>query len=333
MYNDLMEESPNLSETVVESTIGKENVLPNPMVRDVMVANPHTAKSITLLEKLDERYDPMPGYMKAQILAGRSIQDLKQELEAQLAGYQFKKAKAMNNLVRHFTEMPDTEAATDSLMDLYQQDNTIKSNYQLAWLYLKNGACQSGNNVMGNIPASFNLSETEQVEYNQMAAIYNMLMGLYQDDQPLDSLSVTQVDDLQIMAVDGENQPRAFARNILLALGEISYDEPILFPDHMKSTEMVEEYRELVNTPEPGMLEVYPNPAKDYVILQYKVGAEQKGQIEVQDILGMIKQVLPITGAQDQLTLITKDWNPGIYIATLTIDGNTKESIKFALVK
>jgi hypothetical protein len=118
-----------------------------------------------------------------------------------------------------------------------------------------------------------------------------------------------------------------------LALGEISYDEPILFPDHMKSTEMVEEYRELVNTPEPGMLEVYPNPAKDYVILQYKVGAEQKGQIEVQDISGMIKQVLPITDTQDQLTLITKDWNPGIYIATLTIDGNTKESIKFTLVK
>jgi hypothetical protein len=333
VYNDLMEESPNLSETVVESTIEKENVLPNPMVRDVMVANPHTAKSITLLEKLDERYDPMPEYMKAQILAGRSIQNLKQALEAQLAGYQFKKAKAMNNLARYFTEMPDTEAATDSLLDLYQQDNTLKSNYQLAWLYLKNGAYQSGSNVMSNIPSSFNLSETEQVEYNQVAAIYNMLLGLYQDDQPLDSLTVTQVNELQLMAVDGEKQPRAFARNILLALGEINYDEPILYPDHMKSTEMVEEYRELVNTSGPGMLEVYPNPAKDYVILQYKVGAEQKGQIEVKDISGMTKQVLPITGEQDQLTLITKDWTPGIYIATLTIDGNTKESIKFTLVK
>ncbi len=77
VYNELMAESPNLSEAVVESTIEKETVLPNAMVRDVMVANPHTAKSLVLLEKLDDRFDPMPDYMKAQILAGRSIHNLK----------------------------------------------------------------------------------------------------------------------------------------------------------------------------------------------------------------------------------------------------------------
>nr|NQU93945.1 hypothetical protein [Bacteroidota bacterium] len=65
VYTGLMAESPNLSETVVESSIEKEEVLPNSMVRDIMVANPHTALSLQLLGKLDDRLDPMPAYMKA----------------------------------------------------------------------------------------------------------------------------------------------------------------------------------------------------------------------------------------------------------------------------
>nr|NQU92404.1 hypothetical protein [Bacteroidota bacterium] len=40
VYTELMAESPNLSETVVETSIEKEEVLPNAMIRDVMVANP-----------------------------------------------------------------------------------------------------------------------------------------------------------------------------------------------------------------------------------------------------------------------------------------------------
>jgi len=122
-----MAKSPNLSETVVESTIEKEEVLPNAMLRDVMVANPHTAKSISLLEQLDERFEPMPDYMKAQILAGRSIQNLKQELEAQLAGYKLKKAKALNNIVRYYNEEFNPITASDSILALYQEDNTLKS--------------------------------------------------------------------------------------------------------------------------------------------------------------------------------------------------------------
>ncbi|MCD4696716.1 MAG: right-handed parallel beta-helix repeat-containing protein, partial [Bacteroidales bacterium] len=73
VYNDLMNKSPYLSDTVVSTAIEKEDVLPGAMIRDIMVANPHTAKSEELMNKLDERWDPLPEYMKAQILQGRSI--------------------------------------------------------------------------------------------------------------------------------------------------------------------------------------------------------------------------------------------------------------------
>jgi len=333
VYNELMAESPNLSETVVESTIEKESVIPNAMLRDVMVANPHTAKSISLLEQLDERFEPMPDYMKAQILAGRSIQNLKQELEAQLAGYKLKKAKALNNIVRYYNEEFNPITASDSILALYQEDNTLKSTYQMAWIYLQNGEYQQGNNLINNIPSLYDLSDNEQLDHNQLEGIYNMLLGIFQNGYPIDSLTASQVNELQMLASDGEPRPQAYARNILLATDVIAYQEPILFPNMLKSSEAIEEYDKLAKAQAPGILEVYPNPSKDYVILQYNLETEQEGKIEIKDMSGTTRLVLSFIGLQNQVTLITRDWNSGMYIATLKIDGKSTESVKFTLVK
>jgi hypothetical protein len=51
VYQELMTVSPYLSDTVVSAAIIKEDVLVDAMLRDIMVANPHTAKSGKLLWK------------------------------------------------------------------------------------------------------------------------------------------------------------------------------------------------------------------------------------------------------------------------------------------
>jgi len=333
VYNELMAESPNLSEAVVESTIEKETVLPNAMVRDVMVANPHTAKSLVLLEKLDDRFDPMPDYMKAQILAGRSIQTLKQELESQLAGHQSRKAKAMNSIVRYYRDELEPQVASDSLLALYQSDNTIKSSYSLAWLYFERGEYLSGENVMDNIPNQYTLNENDQQQYTNMASIYTMLSDLYENGNTLTSLSASQKTTLQTLAAEGSIPARAYARNILMSMGELEYDEPILFPDMLKSAEAIEEYEKLLETEAPKQLSVYPNPSTGYVILEYKLEMEAEAEIEISDLNGRLVRTINTSGIQDQLTLITEGWKPGVYIASLRLDGKTTESVKFTLVK
>jgi hypothetical protein len=333
VYNELMSESPNLSETVVESTIEKENVLPNAMVRDVMVANPHTAKSMVLMEKLDERFDPMPEYMKAQILAGQNIQTLKEELEAELGGYQLKKAIAMENILRYYQEELEPQAASDSIVALYQADNTLSSSYRLVWLYLERGEYQIGESVLNNIPAQYTLDEEEQMEYNEISAIYDMLAGLYENGNTIDSLTENQLNELQTLEAEGTLTAQAYARNILLALDEIEYDEPVLFPDFTKSSKAIEEYGKLINTKPPQMLEVYPNPSSGYVIISYNLETEADCSIEIKDVTGRTVQTLITTGKQDQSTVVTENWKTGLYVVTLLIDGKSKESVKFTLMK
>ena len=63
VYNELMSNSPYLTDTVIGAAIEKEDVLANAMIRDVMVANPQSSKDDELIEKLDERSNTVPEYM------------------------------------------------------------------------------------------------------------------------------------------------------------------------------------------------------------------------------------------------------------------------------
>lgn len=48
---------------------------------------------------------------------------------------------------------------------------------------------------------------------------------------------------------------------------------------------------------------------------------------------GKTIQTLATSGKQDQITVVTENWKPGVYIATLFVDGKSKESVKFTLLK
>lgn len=301
--------------------------------RDIMVANPHTSTSLQLLDKLDDRTNPMPAWMKAQILAGRSIQSLKTELEGQLACYQMNKCRAMNSISRYFNQMPENPATTDSLIALYHSDNTVSSRYMQTWLFLYSGQYQQGQNVMTSIPANFTLAEDELTEYQNMQWLYAMLKGLLETGDGFDDLNGTQIAQLNTIVDDETGFASVYARNILLAIDELYYLEPVILPNSMKSAEAEEAYHEVLNSQAPTMLEVYPNPSKDFVIIGYQFDKETKGMIEVRDVSGGLMKSVPVKGITDQLTVTTSTWNAGVYILSLVVNDKVIETTKFTLIK
>nr|NQU91320.1 T9SS type A sorting domain-containing protein [Bacteroidota bacterium] len=300
--------------------------------RDVMVANPHTSTSLQLLSKLDDRGNPMPVYMKAQILAGRSIQSLKSDLEGQIAGHKIRKARAMNQLARYFTAMPQDPGLTDSLVTLYQSDNSLNSRYMLAWLHLHSGQYQQGQSVITDIPSAFNLTDDELAVQQNIQWLYTTLKGLFETGNSLEDLSTAQIGQLQGIVTDKTGFASVYARNILMAIDELEYEEPVILPDHMKSSEAEEAYQELLSTLAPKMLEVYPNPSKDFVILGYKFDKETRGMIEIRDVAGRLMESIPFTGMQDQVTVTTRGWTPGVYVLSLIIQDKVIETTKFTLI-
>ncbi len=119
----------------------------------------------------------------------------------------------------------------------------------------------------------------------------------------------------------------------MLALGKTEYVEPIQLPDLFKTSEAIKEFEELLSTQPPPMLAVYPNPASDWVILEYKLETETTGIIEITDINGFTLHSVSIAEIHDQVNIVTRDWKPGIYIASLKTGGKLLESAKFTITK
>ncbi|MCD4735974.1 MAG: hypothetical protein K8R53_08020, partial [Bacteroidales bacterium] len=238
VYNELMQKSPYLSDTVVSTAIEKENVLPNAMIRDIMVANPHTAKSNELMDKLDERWDPLPQYMKAQILQGKSIVSIKEETESSLAEFKLNKAKVFNSLVRYYlNETVNPVASLDSLTALLSAENSLPVKYNLAFLHLNNGNLQEGMNVINNIPLQFNLDNQQLAEHQKMEIFFDLIHDLLLENKSVLEVDSVQMEVLTNLEISNTGIASVYARNILMALGEIDYEEPIILPDILKSSE------------------------------------------------------------------------------------------------
>lgn len=335
VYTDLMNKSPYLSDTVVSTAILKEEVLPGAMIRDIMVANPNTAKSGELMNKLDERLDPLPGYMKAQILAGRSIVSIREETESRLAAFKLQRAKHFNALQRYYlNDTIDPEASVDSFTLLLHNENNLKAKYQLAFLEMEMGEWAEGLAVLNSIPEQFELSSEEILAHSQITSYYSLLHELAQQGNNVSNIDSTQISSLAQMQAYQSSMAGVYARNILLALNLISYDEPILLPDLLKSAEAMNEYRNILSKANdaPARLKAQPNPARDYIIVEYELEKEIDALIEVRNLAGLVRYSKSATNQQDQFTIDTRNWKAGFYIATLTLNGRLVESVKFTVI-
>ncbi|MCF8369111.1 MAG: T9SS type A sorting domain-containing protein [Bacteroidales bacterium] len=332
VYNELMNHSPYISDTVMGSAIEKEEVLPNVMIRDVMVANPHNAKDESLLEKIGERSDPMPEYMIAQILQGQSLVSAFESLQSQKAYYKQQRSLALNALIKlYLSDTLDPAASKDSLKVLLENENSKGAKYRLAFLSMEQGAWSMGQQVLNEIPQQFNLSEEELAIHQQYTAFYNLLSGLLQQGKSVSEVDSTQIELLLNIEAMQAGKPSVYARNVLLALEQIEYEEPILLPDLFKSTAVQEERQRIMQSlDEHHYVSLFPNPAGAYLIIEHKLEMEsQKVVVKINNMKGECIKQVELTGKQNQQTVDIHSLKPGIYTATIVADQQELETVKF----
>jgi hypothetical protein len=278
LYSELIGVSPFLSDTVLKSAIYKENVLPNAMVRDILVANPQSAKSQGIMDALDERFTPMPGWMKEQILAGVNYTSAKENLETEIRHWDKKRSEHFENMYQYYRkDTLNPQASADSLVLLLAQDNRLESKYRLAFLNMKNGAWSATQQLLSAIPIQFELTSLEAAVHQDYVALFSVLNQL-NGELPADGSQ--EATDLELLAENDEHYPGACARNLLIVAGLMDYDEPVVLPEEeLKSAEFFN--HDLFNDPgKPEALTIFPNPAGNYFIINYNA-EDYTGEISI----------------------------------------------------
>jgi hypothetical protein len=74
-----------------------------------------------------------------------------------------------------------------------------------------------------------------------------------------------------------------------------------------------------------------PNPASDYILVEYELEMQGTAVIEITGISGKPVHSVQAANPKDQLTIDTRTWKPGTYVASLKINGSIKETVKFTI--
>lgn len=322
IHNDLLNTSPYLSDTVIQSMIIKEDVFSNAMVRDIMVANPKSVKSETVLENLNNRIEQMPEYMLDEILEGLDSLSMRELLEIKMQIGNSNYTYGFNRLLAEtVNDSLNNIESIDNLLDL---DSTFNSKIKKAWLKLEVGDTLEAINYLDSISLTDQLSSDQSSELNEQKAFMEWLIDVSDIDS---STSVA----LNYFMVSPSAYVSSSARGLLISNNLIQYSEPYLVPDFTKNAEVKIGKKNQLN--QSRYVKVYPNPSKDYVTIEYNLITKNSlASILIVDINGKTIRTVSVSKTQDQMLIDTKRLIPGNYYVQLIQGGKLLISSRFTII-
>jgi len=337
IHQQLLGYSPYLSDTVMKTAIQKENVLPNEMIRDILVANPQAPKSEGLMDQLNNRSNPMPDSMLAQIQNGVSFLGAKDSLGAILHNRLQNKHETFNKLVSLYKrDTVHPSASHDSLISLLNADPMLSSKYQLAFEYLSKKDTSGVHSILNSIPSQFSLTPEETTLYQSYLAYFGVMNSLAAQRKSIIDMSQSQLAIIQSLMENGSDPIQSLSRNVLIANNLYSYTEPIILPDETKSAQQKTPSKTGKITTE-SFMKLFPNPANWFIIVEYnlkdKFTAGQVGEISVTSFQGQKLINEMITKQQDQVLINTSTLTVGTYLCTLKLSGKVIETQRFIIVR
>lgn len=333
---ELLSKSPYLSDTVMKTSITKEDVLDNAMIRDILVANPQSAKSDEIIIMLENRSVPVPDYMMEQILAGGDSLGAKEILELKRAYWEAEGTKAYQRLIYHYKEDTINPSNEDSLTWLFIHRNTLESFYDCALWYHQKGQYYQRDGILAQIPSVFSLTPCQQSDYQGYLDFIQISEDIVTDSIHPFGIDSTNALALRNLASENIGLPGAYARNMLISAGMVNYQEPIILSDTTLKSSKKQKKNKFrgIDTPSGvSRLKIYPNPTSDYFIVEYHLDSSpEQGSLSLLDIFGTKVGSYLINGKENQVIIPVKNLKPGMYFVILNVDEKSLESAKINVI-
>jgi hypothetical protein len=319
LRNNLLNKSPFLSDTVLISTVENESAMPPLMLTQVLTANPQAIKSETIKERIENRQNTIPLFLMNQIEnSGKSI-SAKEHFESKAMMLRNKRANVIFSLIAELKEDTLNKFAVDSICNLLkiETSNTILFNQYL--LMLQSNRINSAFEYLNQI------NEKNDADLSFLATIvYDIKLNV----KKIDSLSIQDINRLtQITSIE-ESSNSNIARSLLLKANKINYVEPINDITQISKGKRVGNIK--TEPDNNTLLKIYPNPAKEWVIVYYKVESVP-AKIEICDLLGKVILTKVVEQSEGEVLIETSSLTSGSYILKLQSADNTLRTTKLTI--
>lgn len=333
LRQQLLNSSPYLSDTVISASIENEAALPSPFIRDVLTANPHSPKQEEHIDQLDQRSNPLPEYMKQEIINKKYSLDAMDLLISNKRAWENKRDKTLNSLARAYLDTLNSENPADSIIPIIENELFIGRKIELAFLFLNQNDTIEARNILNDIPTNIDLRPLEDSIIVCYTDLFNVLISRKANNFPenhIDSLAANQ-----LFLIYNKNLPgiSTRARNLLAATNYLSYKERFYLPDVISLKRGIIFSMPVEDFVLDSHIKIKPNPAKNYIIVSYDLQGDIKnGILDIVDISGNIIQSKSLVKRNDELYINTSHMAPGLYILRIkTQHENLRE--KFIIIK
>jgi len=306
-YTELMASTGYVSEIVLKEVSAKEQGLSEAMVRNVLVANPQAAKSLEVNEVLDNRFDPLPDYMRQQIDEGKNVLSPKEVKESQLAAALTERDRAIDLTLRSLRE--DTLDRLDDMVMMLSGTEDVNHAYRLAALYDGSGKTDEAEDVLENLLTLGNISEHRHQEIQDLLDVRQLQEQWKQEGKSINALALADVQELKNYEY-GQGKAAAKARQLLAMNGKLTYREPVPMPQPIAASKRADEAVEYSES----LFEAFPNPTTDYVTLSYDIQDNDSPlSVFITDIQGRIIRTIPLKGQTNQELVGVEGLSNGSY--------------------
>jgi hypothetical protein len=217
-------------------------------------------------------------------------------------------------------------------MTLLSHEQYPEAQYMLAFEYSYVGNWTNVNQVLDYMSNNLHLTDEEMKQHEDYVQYFNFLKSLADQGKTIYQLSTSDISSIQQLVAGTSEPVKSYAQNVLEANGLLKYYEPILLPENLKLTPEKTSIKTKPFTVN-DCLRVFPNPARQYVIVEYNLSKElsgRQGQIvfSVSTSEGKIIETKLLSKTQDQFLVNTTNYSPGVFLFSIQLSGkilNTKK--------
>jgi len=332
LRDQLLAASPYLSDTVMVSAAEKEDVLPNSIITEVLTANPQSVRAENVLNSLDARIYPPSESEMSSLHANDTIMGAKEILESKQAFYTSSMQYAVNGLIRKYMSDSMLVDINDSIKTSISLINSPDSYYKQAFCNYNSGDSSEVLNTLAQVPSNFGLTTYQNDMHNGYEDYFDLLLELQNEGKSTTEVDSTQKNMLYSIMQNTNEILQAYCRNVLIITDGLVYHEPYLFPDTVSTKSIPVKKPNFGNSflKSSDFLRLYPNPADEYLTIEYKVPYNShKIIVEILTIDGHNIEVLTLNREWGEKIIDLRNFKRGTYLIRLWADGSVIETRKF----
>jgi hypothetical protein len=311
--------SPYVSTEVLTAAADRDDVFTDPVLFEILAANPDELRSDSLISYLENKNNPLPSYMVNLLRQIASGVTARTALESQMNQLQHDYSIAAGDIIR--SNLYDSVANPNELRTWLGNMNDIAADRMVISSYLQEGDSTSAFTLANMLPELYGLEGDRLTDHSGYMQLIQLYQSLNSSGRTVYEMTENETAMVDSIAENGIGVSRELARNlteqVLGTIMETCLDPGIPNPGGGGRGSAIIEAPS-VNQATGFAVSIGPNPATTWTEVDYTLPFNKsKGSFIVTNALGTVMVSAELEGRSGKKILDLRGLANGVYVFTI----------------